>query len=99
MRQGSSHPKISGDFVHFEGIKQAAAAWISYHGMLGPSEIVVIFQVIEIGDVLELAVAKRRLFFERPVAVRVGSRAAGKPNQDGGNALSRQRIEIGRAHV
>src|SRR5215467_9917344 len=66
---------------------------IADHRMLGSVEAVVVSQLGEIGDVLELAIAERRVRRKRPVAAGSRSGAAREPHQNAGHVFAAEAVE------
>src|SRR5215467_4216479 len=65
---------------------------IADHRMLGSVEAVVVSQLGEIGDVLELAIAERRVRRKRPVAAGSRSGAAREPHQNAGHVFAAEAV-------
>src|SRR5713226_5426500 len=68
LHDASSHPNAPRKIGQFERVKHRAAAGVSDHGMFGGAEAVIVFQPVQVGEVLELAIAVGGFLLEGPVA-------------------------------
>ena len=88
LDDGAANPDIAGKIDRAQRVIESAAAGIADQWMCGLAIVVIDAQLVEIGDVLELAVAVGSFAGERPVAGDGGGRAARKTNDGGGNIFS-----------
>src|SRR5260370_28244574 len=63
----STDPDASRKIGQFERVKDSAAAGVSDHGMFGGAKTIVIFQLVQLRDVFELAIAVRRILCKGPI--------------------------------
>src|SRR5712692_1109767 len=63
----SSDPDASRKIGQFERVKDSAAAGVSDHGMFGGAKTIVIFKLVQLRDVFELAIAVRRILCKGPI--------------------------------
>src|SRR5258706_548795 len=74
LRDASAHPNASWKIGQFQRVKHGTAAGVSDHGMFRGAKTVIGFQLIQIRDEFELAIAERRFLREGPVAIRLRGR-------------------------
>jgi len=94
LRDRASHQEISWKGGHSQRIEERAAARVSHHRMFGAVESIFAFQLAQIRDVLELAIAERRLRRKRPVATRLRRRSRRQPDEQRRNIFSREPMRM-----
>lgn len=68
LNNRAARPNVSRKIAQFERVVDRAAAGVSHHRMPGGAKTVVVFQLAQVRDVFELAIAKRGFFGKGPVA-------------------------------
>lgn len=89
LHDGAAHPHIPWKIGRLERVEDRSAAGVSDHGMFRAAKAVLVFQLIQIRDVLELAIAVGRVQGKRPVAARLGNRARRQTNEQGRDVFAR----------
>src|ERR1700676_2382447 len=65
---GPSHPDVAGKIGSFQRIVERPAARVPNQGMIGARETVIGTQLVDVGDVFQLAGTVRSFARERPIA-------------------------------
>src|SRR6266850_2294606 len=93
LHNAAAHPdSTAGKIGGFERVKHRAAAGVSDHGMLRGAEAVIIFQLVQVGEVFELAISERGFLLEGPVAACLGRRACRQTNEKRGDVFSSEAV-------
>jgi hypothetical protein len=72
LDDASAYPNAPGEIGQFQRVKHRATAGVSDHRMFRGAKTIVGSQLVQIGDVFELAIAEGRFLREGPIAVRLG---------------------------
>src|SRR6267143_2222968 len=92
LRDRATRQEISRKCGHSQRVEERAAARVPHHRMFGAVESIFAFQLAQIRDVLELAIAERRLRRKRPVTTRLRWRSRRQPDEQRRNIFSRESI-------
>jgi hypothetical protein len=85
---GSADPDVAEDVHAFEWVEEGAGTGIADHGVLGVAVAVVVAELVEVGDVFELAASVGRIHGDGPIAVRLVGGASGQADEKRGNVLA-----------
>src|SRR5258708_35770832 len=81
LRDCATYQDISRKGGPSQRVEERAAARVPHHRMFGAAESIFAFQLTQIRDVLQLAIAERRLRRERPVTSRLIRRSRRQPDE------------------
>jgi len=92
LDNAAAHPDVARKIGGLERIVESAAARVADERMIGAREAVVVTELVEVGDVFELAGAKRSFAGEGPVARGKSWRAGGQADDRRGNIFTGEAI-------
>src|SRR6266513_2876654 len=93
LHDPSANPgAAAGQIGGFERVEHRAAAGVADHGMFRGAEAVIIFQLVQVGDVFELAISVRGFLLEGPVAACLGRGACRQTNEKRGDIFAGEAV-------